>query len=96
MTNRKFKVDLSLVTIRRFVEFVDSFNKDNGFQEMIRFCDEVIVGGMMNCHLDEIDIAISAVSKEIAKKMDLITAAIEMGKLLGDIEKHLEVGGDNE
>ncbi len=87
------EVDLGKATVRELLQvagMIENNNNDKDFQ-LYSFCDQVVVGGIMDVPLDETPVIIGAVAEAMQAHMQEIVKAIEVGKMLGQVEKPLDL-----
>lgn len=89
----KGQVELGRATVRDFMVMLKAKDDTIAFFE---FCDKVVLGGISDMSMDELPVIIGEVAAEIQKCGESISTAIALAQMLGDIDKHLEGGDDDD
>ena len=88
------QVELGRATVRDFIVMLKAPNGDT--IAFFEFCDKVVVGGILDMSMDELPDVMGEVAMEIGRSGESISKAIALAQMLGDIDKHLEGGDDDD
>lgn len=89
----KGQVELGRAKVRDFMVMLTAPKGD--IAAFFDFCEKVVLGGIMDLSMDELPAVMGEVAAEIGRCSEAISKAVSLAQMLGDIDKHLEVGDDD-
>ena len=89
------RVQLGRATVRDFMVAIMP-GKTQDPRIFFDFCEKVVEGGIMNLSMDELPAVIGEVAAEIQRNSEAIRKAVSIAHMLGDIDKHLEMGEEGD